>query len=177
MSKITFRADDDLVDRLEALDGSKSAIMREALREYLDALDDDSAAHGTVDDRSLDELVAGRVDEFIDRRLADRGRSHGESARDVNVNVTVEHAEPRANATENSRSERASFRREPPRDQSRLCRQCGEPITDTHVFCPNCGEKAAHRVFCECGDEIRSDWAYCPRCGRRTASADVLDRT
>ncbi|TKX76890.1 ribbon-helix-helix protein, CopG family, partial [Halorubrum sp. SD626R] len=32
MSKITFRADDDLVERLEACDASKSEVMREALR-------------------------------------------------------------------------------------------------------------------------------------------------
>jgi len=35
MSKITFRADDDLIDQLEAFDASKSEVMREALREYL----------------------------------------------------------------------------------------------------------------------------------------------
>jgi len=36
MSKITFRADDELVDRLEACDASKSEVMREALRAHLD---------------------------------------------------------------------------------------------------------------------------------------------
>jgi uncharacterized Zn finger protein len=45
-----------------------------------------------------------------------------------------------------------------------------------HVYCPNCGEKASHRVFCDCGDELRSDWAFCPGCGRRTPAADVLER-
>ncbi|MFB6193975.1 MAG: CopG family transcriptional regulator, partial [Halobaculum sp.] len=42
------------------------------------------------------------------------------------------------------------------------------------VYCPNCGEKTANRLFCECGDEIRSDWSFCPGCGRRTPAADVL---
>ena len=37
MSKITFRADDELVERLESLELSKSEAMREALRAYLDA--------------------------------------------------------------------------------------------------------------------------------------------
>ena len=31
MSKITFRADDELIDELESLDASKSEAMREAL--------------------------------------------------------------------------------------------------------------------------------------------------
>ncbi|MDB2269388.1 CopG family transcriptional regulator, partial [Halorubrum ezzemoulense] len=34
MSKITFLADDDLVDRLEACDASTSEVMREALRTH-----------------------------------------------------------------------------------------------------------------------------------------------
>ena len=35
MSKITFRADDELITRIEAMDASKSEVMREALRAYL----------------------------------------------------------------------------------------------------------------------------------------------
>ena len=57
----------------------------------------------------------------------------------------------------------------------RHCSGCGTALGDDHVFCPNCGEKNAHRVFCDCGDEVRSDWAFCPSCGRRTPAADVLD--
>ena len=57
------------------------------------------------------------------------------------------------------------------------CSQCGETLSQSHVYCPNCGEKASHRVFCECGDELRSDWGFCPSCGRRTPAADVLDQT
>jgi predicted amidophosphoribosyltransferase len=56
------------------------------------------------------------------------------------------------------------------------CSQCGEELSSGHVYCPNCGEKGSHRVFCDCGDELRSDWAFCPSCGRRTPAADVLDR-
>jgi Arc/MetJ-type ribon-helix-helix transcriptional regulator/RNA polymerase subunit RPABC4/transcription elongation factor Spt4 len=56
------------------------------------------------------------------------------------------------------------------------CSRCGATVSDDHVYCPNCGQKAAHRLFCDCGDEVRSDWSFCPSCGRRTPAADVLDR-
>lgn len=191
MSKITFRADDTLVDRLEALGGSKSEIMREALRNYLDERDArdeptvrDPADHqvhpGTprqLDDRSLDELIEGRVDAFLDRRLERRPERPASPDRDVNVNVTLEQGQTGVNDDESPQNDRKRRTRRVTDGQSRLCRQCGELVKDTHVFCPNCGEKASHRAFCECGDEIRSDWAYCPRCGRRTPSADVLDRS
>ena len=62
-------------------------------------------------------------------------------------------------------------------DTSKTCSQCGENVDPSHVYCPNCGEKTAHRVFCDCGDELRSDWAFCPSCGRRTPAADVLDQS
>lgn len=184
MSKITFRADDELVDRLEALDGSKSEIMREALRSYLDANQEDGRREGTavqrtVDERSLDELIAGRVDAFIEQRLHDRGTTPTDPGRDVNVNVTVEHGEADVNTDENAdesgRTEQNRASTGLSDGQSRLCPQCGEAVAENHVYCPNCGEKAANRAFCECGDEIRPDWAYCPSCGRRTPSADVLD--
>lgn len=94
MSKITFRADDDLVEELETFDTSKSEVMRQALREYLEASDttgsesdpagrsdaggrappssrapasgDDASAPS---DESLDGLVATRLDELIERRV------------------------------------------------------------------------------------------------------------
>ena len=178
MSKITFRADDELIDRLERLDGSKSEIMRNALREYLDARADTSAMQRTVDERSLDELIEGRVDAFIERRLHEQDPSrHQQSGQDVNVNVTLEQGETDANTDDRRSIKRNHTQTRLSPNQSQLCRQCGEAITGEFVFCPNCGEKASHRAFCECGDEIRSDWAHCPGCGRRTPSADVLDRT
>jgi len=152
--KITFRADDDLVERVERLDTSKSEVMREALRAYLDERRNDPG--------SLDALVAERVDELVTERL--------QGGRDVSVNVNVE-------PPESGRVERTEPRpeQESASDRAPACRQCGETLSDDHVYCPNCGEKAANRLFCECGDELRSDWAYCPSCGRRTPSADVLD--
>ena len=82
MSKITFRADDDLVERLEALDTSKSEAMREALRTYLDGadrddglsdtgdaepvldLDEESPSEGRSSD-SIDDVIRDRVDELV----------------------------------------------------------------------------------------------------------------
>ena len=161
MTKITFRADDDLVDRVEGLDTSKSEVMREALRAYLDEHEADGSA---APDGSIDALVAERVDELVAERLG--------GGRDVNVNISLDagtasvesdgEQEPRRAVSDTPSSERA-------------CPQCGETVSDDHVYCPNCGEKAANRLFCDCGDELRSDWAYCPSCGRRTPSADVLN--
>ncbi|WP_227355340.1 double zinc ribbon domain-containing protein [Haladaptatus salinisoli] len=176
MSKITFRADDDLVERIESLDASKSEVMREALREYLDGHGDSTGrAEGSLD-AALDE----RVDALIDRRLG--GARGGDRAQDINVNVTVEGAgevrgresESKGTATPNE-AESARRTTADTHQGSNTCGQCGETLDTGHVYCPNCGEKATHRVFCDCGDEIRSDWAFCPGCGRRTPSADVLD--
>ncbi|UPV98885.1 ribbon-helix-helix protein, CopG family [Halorussus gelatinilyticus] len=234
MSKITFRADEELVERIEARDASKSEIMREALREYLDAGDrradsgperaprdgrTPSAARESREERprrrddgrgdvthresgradSLDALLAERVDELVAERLAAweaRDRT-AERAQDVNVNVTLERdaradAGRGANASDGSSDRdvtasqgsdgRAADRPDDratadPADRENDCGQCGETLSDDHVYCPNCGEKASRRVFCECGDEVRSDWGFCPSCGRRTPAADVLDRS
>ncbi|RBI61890.1 CopG family transcriptional regulator [halophilic archaeon] len=185
MSKITFRADDDLVERLEALDASKSEAMREALRQYLDAAG--NRDDGGSDDGSIDAVVAERVDELLDERLSRRAPREPESARDINVNVTVEgsgetsaheRTADRSGATDEERAVRPEEDRQTTADtsqESESCTQCGESLDAGHVYCPNCGEKAVHRIFCDCGDELRSDWAFCPGCGRRTPSADVLD--
>ncbi|EMA70228.1 hypothetical protein C461_01277 [Halorubrum aidingense JCM 13560] len=85
MSKITFRADDDLVERLEACDASKSEVMREALRRHLDEVVDAGPSHpsnasdasGTSDrsdasqrsDATIDAAVTERVDDLIADRL------------------------------------------------------------------------------------------------------------
>jgi hypothetical protein len=147
VSKVTFRADEDLIRRVERLDASKSEVMREALRAYLDG------ESGGSDDRVDISGAAG-----------------------LDVTISIEPREP----AEDVEPERV---RQPPRsnerrrngNNGRSCNQCGEGLSSEHVYCPNCGEKTANRLFCDCGDEIRSDWAYCPSCGRRTPSADVLD--
>jgi len=189
VSKVTFRADEDLIREVEALDASKSEVMREALRAYLE----DGAGSGPGDGESDPDSDA-RIAERVDAVLADRLRS-GAGARDLNVTISVEppagtgtetRVEPEAAGREQQTEATSADpdretdaqsrqRSEPGRERTRTCSQCGAALSNDHVYCPNCGEKAANRLFCECGDEIRSDWAYCPSCGRRTPSADVLD--
>lgn len=174
MSKITFRAADDLVRRLEAFDASKSEVMREALREYLD----ESEPSGTVtigDNDSLDAMIAERVDTIIAERLD--GAFTGRNPSDVNVNVSLEGAGDELAVAQDERRKTSSRRgtetAEPAHD---ICKQCGEDVAADAVYCPNCGEKSSQRIFCDCDEELRSDWAFCPGCGRRTPAADVLDQ-
>ena len=170
MSKITFRAADDLVERLEAFDASKSEVMREALRTYLDGAEREEPPNGSSD--RLEALL-------VEHAFASREPPA------INVNVTVDgdSAEPdvsvdREAAERKTDSDTADDAAESRNagDGRNACSQCGEEMAAGHVYCPNCGEKGAHRVFCDCGDELRSDWAFCPSCGRRTPAADVLDR-
>ncbi|WP_424016455.1 double zinc ribbon domain-containing protein [Halorientalis pallida] len=184
MSKITFRADDELIEQLEEFDASKSEVMREALRTYLDGETDTapeastSSASATPTEDSLDDLVAERVDAMIADRLETAFTPR--QPQDINVNIALDgdstesddvSVEERKTPAEESEdvSDAAA-------DERNTCQQCGEDLGANHVYCPNCGEKAARRVFCECGDELRSDWAFCPGCGRRTPAADVLDQ-
>ena len=193
MSKITFRADDDLVERLEAFDASKSEVLREALREYLDRHGESPAVHtrSVREPETLDEMVTARVDALIADRLG------GPGAQDVNVNIRLEgsHAglSPSSADDVNIESDTSHESSNEPSHmpdtgktdvggdvnavdtERKTCTQCGENLSSSHVYCPNCGEKSSHRVFCDCGDELRSDWAFCPGCGRRTPAADVLD--
>jgi rubrerythrin len=195
MSKITFRADDDLIAQLEEFDASKSEIMREALREYLGESESDTSLRSdtmsTSDDaESLDELVTERVDAIIADRLD--GTLQPRSPQDINVNIALDGESeteatvdreashtPSADASHDLPERKTDATRDENDDteSSNTCTQCGENLSSSHVYCPNCGEKASHRVFCECGDEIRSDWGFCPSCGRRTPAADVLDQT
>ena len=199
MSKITFRADDDLIRQLEEYDASKSEVMREALREYLDdssASSDSFTADSGADEGTLDDMIAERVDALIADRLDQRLPRR--QPQDVNVNISLDgesgvtsHAQQDA-ANEGSDASHASSAdvshaseermtddgagENTDANESKTCAQCGETLSSSHVYCPNCGEKSSRRVFCECGDELRSDWAFCPGCGRRTAAADVLDQ-
>jgi Arc/MetJ-type ribon-helix-helix transcriptional regulator len=183
MSKITFRADDDLVRQLEEFDASKSEVMREALRTYLDENGQTPVNEGSTGvnadsspasaEESLDDLIAERVDAVLADRLD--GALTPREPQDVNVNITldgdsssVSHEPEGARKTAPTDDENASD------DPRETCKQCGEELPESAVYCSNCGEKASHRVFCECGDELRSDWGFCPGCGRRTPAADVL---
>ncbi|WP_050032917.1 double zinc ribbon domain-containing protein [Halorubrum halophilum] len=197
MSKITFRADDDLVERLEACDASKSEVMREALRTHLGGAadgDDVGASDASVDDAladRIDDLIADRLDAALDERFGDRPAApspapHGTytpgNAGEINVNVTLEAPgadEDDASVTRETTSDADAQTRKTHADpdvqtRENVCGGCGENVPSDHVYCPNCGEKQSHRAFCECGDELRTDWAFCPGCGRRTPAADVL---
>ncbi len=294
MSKITFRADDELVERIEAHDASKSEVMRAALRAYLGeerdettrqesttvSDDEPGAVEGSV--VTLDDAVLDRLATLVEDRLTDDGRDpqqprdrpadgrrdpkpsrgrpadgrrdrrpsdsqragdrrppergwrenrqvgrgenwsrervrhpHNEQPRVV-VNVDGQSRKPaREEVSDNpprqSRSEVSDDKPRQPRSDTsdsrergvsdgdrrgdrhdsdrrgdrhqsesqpsdETCSRCGATVSDDHVYCPNCGQKAAHRLFCDCGDEVRSDWSFCPSCGRRTPAADVLDR-
>ncbi|WP_224447713.1 zinc-ribbon domain-containing protein [Haloprofundus salilacus] len=170
MSKVTFRADDDLVERLEALDASKSEVMREALRAYLDASERDdgwSEATPNLSKETVDRLVRERVDELVDEQLREIGSRRPQ---DVNVNISLD-----GSSDDGSQSRNTTVAESEATDE-KSCNQCGEELSDEQMYCPNCGEKASRRLFCDCGDEVRSDWAFCPGCGRRTPAADVLER-
>jgi Arc/MetJ-type ribon-helix-helix transcriptional regulator len=190
MSKLTFRADDDLVARLEEFDASKSEVLREALREYIERHANRGQSVGTANSR-LDDLLADRIDSHLDERLTGT-----RDTRDVAVNITL--ARPASGQVSDGvptaavdgvdvnvsrdASHGAPERNTPGEDGANTdsqehgtCTQCGGILSPSHVYCPNCGEKNSHRVFCDCGDELRSDWAFCPGCGRRTSAADVLD--
>jgi Arc/MetJ-type ribon-helix-helix transcriptional regulator len=186
MSKITFRADDDLVRRLEEFDSSKSEVMREALRAYLDGAGRETESASAVMGDTIDDALTARIDALIEERLNERLHPQApvRRAQDVNVNITVDGATERreTNASDDgqdaeSRKTSGAYAGDDVQTSETSCGQCGEEIAPDHVYCPNCGELAAQPTCGECGDELRSDWAFCPGCGRRTPAADVLDRT
>ncbi|OYR54079.1 double zinc ribbon domain-containing protein [Halorubrum halodurans] len=190
MSKITFRAGDDLVERLEACEASKSEVMREALRAHLDGPTEgsDGGVDTALSDR-IDDLIADRIDAALDDRLGSADRRHREDAYtpstpgEINVNVTLDAPggdDDDVRVTGETEPETEGDARKTRADRAvqtveNVCGGCGENVPERHVYCPNCGEKQSHRAFCECGDEVRTDWAFCPGCGRRTPAADVLN--
>ncbi|WP_222917440.1 zinc ribbon domain-containing protein [Natrinema sp. SYSU A 869] len=202
MSKITFRADDDLVEQLEDLEASKSEAMREALRSYLEGNEPARSGRDRSDQHSdgegaIDELVRKRVDERLETRLRELGLEHTSAreptadSQDINVSISLEGAtqsdervqiddgrtrETTSQLTEDQQSTRARELSDTQSSEGSVqCNQCGDQLDGDHVYCPNCGEKASRRLFCDCGDEVRSDWSFCPGCGRRTPAADVLE--
>lgn len=161
MSKITFRADDALIDHIESLDASKSEIMRDALRTYL-GLD----VTPGVNDCSTTGTRTGNSEEQIEASTTT------ETATVDGIDVTV-----RITPTAESAVATGPAVKKTADGAVDRCAQCGETIQREHKYCPNCGQSHARRIMCECGDDLRSDWSFCPSCGRRTPSADVLDRT
>jgi len=174
MSKITFRADDDLVEAVEALDASKSEIMREALRAYLGV--DEPGNPGRIGhhpiEESLEDVIARRVDDRLDERLAGRASDDRDLTIRVEVggreDVHVGHADARVDSE--SASDASATRRTGAPTHS--CPQCGTDLAASYAYCPNCGDRTTPSVYCECGRELDAAWAFCPDCGRRTATPD-----
>ena len=176
MSKITFRADDDLVDRLEACDASKSEVMREALRTHLDEVDAEDgasdasdAAAGSVDDAladRVDELIAERLDAALDERLGSAdsaglpayapGGAGG--AGDVNVNVTLD--APSAGSSEPA--EAVSVARE-----TAEAADSGGRKTEDSVGARNREAQTGESACGGCGEVVPREHVYCPNCGEK----------
>ncbi|ERH12474.1 MAG: hypothetical protein J07HB67_01493 [halophilic archaeon J07HB67] len=97
MSKITFRADDELVEQLEAHDASKSEVLRAALRAYLDGPEREQAQTATESELAslFDRVLERRLREFlggpqgaVETRRDGRRRSPTEGGRSVVVEIT-----------------------------------------------------------------------------------------
>ncbi|WP_053946917.1 double zinc ribbon domain-containing protein [Halolamina sediminis] len=158
MSKITFRADDALVEQLDALDASKSEVMREALREFLDRHPDVGGER---------EVSGDAADSS--QSTADDGRAATAPELTVNINLDGEASLDGADGANVDLATEAA-------DDEEACKQCGAAVSADHSFCPNCGEERQRRAHCECGEEIRSDWTFCPGCGRRSPTSELFDR-
>lgn len=172
MSKITFRADDELVDRLEACDASKSEVMREALRAHLDgaeagasASDASDASAESVDDAladRVDELIAERLDAALDERVGPAtgagapAYAHG-SPGDVNVNVTLD--APSAEPTDADEAVRVT--RETADDAESSARKTDASAESGPGAQP--GESACGG----CGETVPREHVYCPNCGEK----------
>ena len=47
---------------------------------------------------------------------------------------------------------------------TRPCPQCGQPLQEDFVFCPNCGAEAL--TACpSCHRAVQADWTHCAYCG------------
>jgi RNA polymerase subunit RPABC4/transcription elongation factor Spt4/predicted transcriptional regulator len=158
VSKITFRADDALVEQLDALDASKSEVMREALREFLDRHPDVGGER---------EVTGDATDGG--ESTADERRPATASELTVNINLDGEASLDGADGTNVDVAAETD-------DDEEACKQCGAAVNADHSFCPNCGEERQRRAHCECGEEIHSDWTFCPGCGRRSPTSELFDR-
>lgn len=184
MSKITFRADDDLVDALEELDVSKSEALREALRSYLERSSETQgagtpggateASEATVADdgsSSLDDLVRERVDELVETRLDDHvfeatPTAHPADPRDVNVTISLESGPLEvADVSREPEPEREPGRdhtamRQPAPREGAVRRQGTDPDGDVN-------SRGSDTQCGQCGETVDGDHVYCPNCGEK----------
>ncbi|WIV68649.1 double zinc ribbon domain-containing protein [Natrialbaceae archaeon AArc-T1-2] len=189
MGKITFRADDDLLEELEAFDASKSEVLREALRAYLGTSDRIGPADadrsrdgrhtgaGTTDtSTSIDDLVRECVDERLEQRLDDfERRLHDRRERrpDVDVTVSLEGIESaQTAAVETAGDDQPSDRRrsvasDTPRTDGASDTDVASDSTRTAA---SSDADAADRHRCsQCGEAVDIDHVYCPNCGEKAS--------
>lgn len=177
MSKITFRAEEELVDQIEGVDASKSTVMREALRWYLSDLqsntEEATPLTGELDSGPVVDALVEHVDRAVHERLASRADSRPGVTLEISVGdgeATGYRLEPRTDTQAGAGSRQRDDDPEP-------CEQCGETPAKEDVYCSTCGKRIKRTSVCECDEELSSDWAFCPSCGRRTPAADVLGRS
>jgi len=57
-------------------------------------------------------------------------------------------------------------------EETSTCHNCGAPVKDEWVFCPNC--HAQQQYACaNCGTLVRQDWDICVRCGAPQTGVSV----
>ncbi|AEH36866.1 double zinc ribbon domain-containing protein [Halopiger xanaduensis] len=198
MSKITFRADDDLVEELEALETSKSEAMREALRAYLeeeeevsgtsvqdgsDGAENESAAR--ANETAIDDLVRERVDELLTERLAEMGyNAHGregqprpQSSQPQDVNVTIALEDGRARRVDEAQGSASSHAR--PHTQARSDSRAGRESEhgrdrsqhpqDEPQSQSQSRTPSRQRTCGQCGEDVDGEHVFCPNCGEKVS--------
>ena len=181
MSKITFRADDDLVDRLEACDASKSEVMREALRTHLGGADGEAApsdasdaSTGTLDDAladRVDELIAERLDAALADRVDELIAEALDAALDERLGPTTE-TPTRSSAPERPGEINVNVTLDAPSadpdgrdDEVRVTRETADEADDGAR--KTSGARTREHTCGGCGESVPADHVYCPNCGEK----------
>ena len=182
MGKITFRADDDLVDELESFDVSKSEVMREALRSYLQqegssrsgAADQEYASADGAEDATTDPESGGPMDVHLHISVSeDDGGTTVDStayrAVDDRVPPTGSRSPdaPGRSPRDPARSpldSRASNTRTPDRPTSSASAGSGaSPVEES------ARGSVGDEIDCSgCGTSVDSTHVFCPNCGEKT---------
>ena len=186
-SKITFRVSDDLLERVDDIEESRSEIMREALRSYLEGPSPEATreepegktqtqkqghGHTTLDGvlrAMIRETVNDVVDEAVEKRLRGRERD--------NVNVTVNvpdtqtaEADGRQASDQGTREPRGK-ERGTGRGQGQGTRDAPTSDTPEAAGTTNDDTKACH----QCGEEVADEHVHCPNCGAKTSQRLFCD--
>lgn len=183
MSKITFRADEELVERLERFDASKSEVMREALRAYLDE-HEPGRAEATSEEPTLDALVAERLDVMLDDRLDATAGGAGDET--LNLTISLEGAGPTVREVHHQPGRNTRETSQPPAYDASDARACESLHSDREAR--NLRERGVERPpegpvqpsderpsdgnrDCgQCGESLAADHVYCPNCGEKSSN-------